>query len=304
VEPVVFGVRTGVSSFALLISALFWIWVWGPIGLLLATPLTVCFAVLGRHVRSLRFLAVIFADEPALAPHVRFYQRLLAHDEDEANALVDQQLAELGPIGLIDHVLTPALALVVQHRSQGEISEEDEQFVLDVAAETVHQIAPAETAPATDAPLLMGVAARTAVDQVLLEMLCVGLAEIRMEPAPADLSSEQAMQRVLDRKPALLCVAAISPTRGAELRNYCRIVRSALPETTILVLRPALAGADVSKSAARMKDAGADYVATSVADAVETIENLLAGASKRRVGEARAVGRESGIGNGESQEVA
>ena len=304
VEPVVFGMRTGVSSFALLISALFWIWVWGPIGLLLATPLTVCFAVLGRHVRSLRFLAVIFADEPALTPHVRFYQRLLAHDEDEANALVDQQLAELGPIGLIDHVLTPALGLVVQHRSQDEISEEDAQFVLDVTAETVHQIAPAETAPATDAPLLMGVAARTAVDQVLLDMLCVGLAEIRMEPAPADLSSEQAMQRVLDRKPALLCVAAISPTRGAELRNYCRIVRSALPETTILVLRPALAGADVSKSAARMKDAGADYVATSVADAVETIENLLAGASKRGVGEARAVGRESGIGNGESQEVA
>ncbi len=112
------------------------------------------------------------------------------------------KLAELGPIGLIDHVLTPALALVVQHRSQGEISEEDEQFVLDVAAETVHQIAPAETAPATDAPLLMGVAARTAVDQVLVEMLCVGLADIHMEPAPADLSSEQAMQRVLDRKPA------------------------------------------------------------------------------------------------------
>ena len=105
VEPVVFGQRTGVSSFALLISALFWIWVWGPVGLLLATPLTVCIAVLGRHVRSLRFLAVIFADEPALTPHVRFYQRLLARDEDEATSLVDRKRAELGTVGVMDHVL-------------------------------------------------------------------------------------------------------------------------------------------------------------------------------------------------------
>jgi hypothetical protein len=82
IEPLVFGRRTGVSAFALLISALFWIWVWGPVGLLLSTPLTVCIAVLGRNVRSLRFLAVIFAEEPALTPHIRFYQRLLALDVD------------------------------------------------------------------------------------------------------------------------------------------------------------------------------------------------------------------------------
>ena len=97
VEPLVFGHRTGVSSFALLVSALFWIWVWGPVGLVLATPLTVCIAVLGRHVRSLRFLAVIFADEPALTPHVRFYQRLLARDEDEAALLVRSQAARARP---------------------------------------------------------------------------------------------------------------------------------------------------------------------------------------------------------------
>jgi predicted PurR-regulated permease PerM len=125
IEPLVFGHRTGVSSFALLVSALFWIWVWGPVGLLLATPLTVCFAVLGRHIRSLRFLAVILADEPALPPHMRFYQRLLARDEDEASVLVERKHAESGSVGVIDELLLPALLLLAHHRSQNEITEED-----------------------------------------------------------------------------------------------------------------------------------------------------------------------------------
>ena len=170
VEPVVLGQRTGVSSFALLVSALFWIWIWGPIGLLLATPLTVCIAVLGRHVRPLRFLAVIFADEPALTPHVRFYQRLLARDEDEANALASQKLAELGPVGLADHVLMPVLAFVDQHLSEDEITQEDAKFVLNAVRENVDALRTA-SAEAVAGPIVMGIAARTSVDQVLLETL-------------------------------------------------------------------------------------------------------------------------------------
>ena len=140
VEPVIFGQRTGVSSFALLVSALFWIWVWGPVGLLLSTPLTVCIAVLGRHVRSLRFLAIIFADEPALAAYLRYYQRLLARDEDEASVLANRQLAELGVVDVMDQVLTPALALGAQHRAVDEITEEDLDFILESTAEIVGQI--------------------------------------------------------------------------------------------------------------------------------------------------------------------
>lgn len=275
VEPVVFGQRTGVSSFALLVSALFWIWVWGPVGLLLATPLTVCIAVLGRHVRSLRFLAVIFADEPALTPHVRFYQRLLARDEDEANALVAQQLAEIGPIGVIDHVLTPALALVVQHRSQGEISDEDATLVLDVAAEKVEEMT--STPPKNTEAVIVGLAARTSADQVVIEMLRAALGETPMAVISADLSPEQAMQHIVERRPELVCIAAVSPTRGAEVRHYCRRFRSELRGVRIVVLRPALAEADLTKSAQRMKEAGADAVATSTKEAVEVIANLLAG---------------------------
>ena len=279
VEPLVFGRRTGVSSFALLISALFWIWVWGPIGLLLSTPLTVCIAVLGRHIQSLRFLAVIFADEPALRPHVRFYQRLLARDEDEANAFAERQLAELGPIGVMDRVLLPALSMATELRDQNEISQEDADFIAEATAEIVQQL-PVATSPSEHRDRrIVGLATRTSTDQLALEMLSVALgsASASLEMIPADLVAQHAVAQTIARRPALLCVVAVSPTRGSELRSFCRRVRAELPDTRILVLRPNVADLDATRSIARMKDAGADCVVATLRDAVEGIEELLPG---------------------------
>ncbi len=291
VEPLVFGRRTGVSSFALLISALFWIWVWGPVGLLVSTPLTVCIAVLGRNVRSLSFLAVIFAEEPALTPHVRFYQRLLARDEDEANLVVERKRAELGNVGLIHEVLLPALLLVSQHRSQNEITEEDELFILDVINEMVLQMAPAdESAPI--APVI-GLAARTPEDQTALELLRAAVGPKAMTLIPLDLSSDEAVSEAIEQRPVAVCIGAISPTRGAEVRNYCRRLRNAVPETKVIVLRPLALEVDAERSSTRMHEAGADIVVTNAKDAVEAIERLLtqapaASPSLAAVGEALA----------------
>jgi hypothetical protein len=273
IEPLVFGRRTGVSSFALLVSALFWIWVWGPIGLLLSTPLTVCVAVLGRNVRSLRFLAVIFADEPALTPHVRFYQRLLARDENEATGLVERMREELGNVGAIEELLLPALLLVSQHREQNEITEEDALFILDVMGEIVQQMAPAEEG-VSGAPVL-GLAARTPLDQTALEMLRVALGPSVITLIPLQLSADDAATQAIGQQPAAICIGAISPTRGAEVRNYCRRVRSAIPETKLLVLRPQAVEADLARTATRLQEAGADTVATNIRDAVEAIERWL-----------------------------
>ena len=207
VEPFVFGRRTGVSSFALLFSALFWIWVWGPVGLLLATPLTVCIAVLGRNVRSLRFLAVIFAEERALTPHVRVYQRLLARDEDEATSLVERKLKNWAMIGVIHEVLLPALLLVAQHRAQNEITDEDAQFILDVMHEIVQQMAPHdESLPV--APVI-GLAARTPEDQTALELL---RAACRPESDDAGFarprSGGSGDARRFERRPVAVCIGA------------------------------------------------------------------------------------------------
>jgi predicted PurR-regulated permease PerM len=274
VEPVVFGYRTGVSSFALLVSALFWIWVWGPVGLLLATPLTVCIAVLGRHVRSLRFLAVIFADEPALMPHVRFYQRLLARDEDEAGALVNRKLQESGPIDVIDQVLMPTVTLVLQHREQNEITEDDATFVLDVIAETLQQL-PANPDAQLPSANIIGLASPTMADMLILEMLRIAYGRERIGPMPPELTTEEALLIAIRQKPRMICIAGSAMTRGSELRNYCRRIRSALPDIKIVVLRPQLTEDQMPISTQRFKEAGADCFALGAKEAVAAIENLL-----------------------------
>ncbi|HEY0938999.1 MAG TPA: AI-2E family transporter [Steroidobacter sp.] len=274
VEPVLFGYRTEVSSFALLISALFWIWVWGPVGLLLATPLTVCIAVLGRHVRSLRFLAIIFADEPALAPYVRFYQRLLARDEDEAGVLVTRKLQELGPISVIDQILVPAVTLVQHHRDQNEITEEDATFVLDVIAETVEQLP--STADATaPAASIIGLTVRAPIDELVLEMLRAAYGRERIALMSPELSAEEALRAAIREAPALICIAAAGLTRGSELRNYCRRIRAALPDVKIVVLRPQLTDDEMPRSTERFREAGADCLVLGVNEAVVAIDKLL-----------------------------
>jgi predicted PurR-regulated permease PerM len=285
IEPLVFGRRTGVSSFALLVSALFWIWVWGPVGLLLSTPLTVCFAVLGRNVRSLRFLAVIFAEEPALTPHVRFYQRLLARDEDEAKKLVESKREELGDVGVIEGVLMPALLLVSEHRASNEITEEDALFVLDVMNEVVQRMAPVDEGLPV-APVI-GLAARTPEDQTALELLRAAVGPKAMTLIPLDLSADEALTEAIEQRPTAVCIGAISPARRAEVRNYCRRLRSAVPETKIIMLRPAIE-ADIERSQTRMHEAGADIVVGNAKDAVEAIQRVLSAAPAPL----RAVGQE------------
>jgi hypothetical protein len=282
VEPLVFGRRTGVSSFALLVSALFWIWVWGPIGLLLSTPLTVCIAVLGRHIRSLRFLAVIFADEPALRPHVRFYQRLLARDDDEAHAVAERHWSELGPIGAMDQVLLPALAMAAELRDQNEITREDADYIAEATAEIVQQVPVPAMGTEGRTRRLVGLATRTSADQLALEMLsvAVGGSGAAIEMIPADLAAPEAIAQAIARRPALVCLVALSPARGSELRSYCRRLRAQLRDTKIVVLRPNFADVDATRSMARMKEAGADRVATNLRDAVDAIDELLPGARR------------------------
>ncbi|WP_129776533.1 AI-2E family transporter [Peristeroidobacter soli] len=274
VEPVVFGYRTGVSSFALLVSALFWIWVWGPAGLLLATPLTVCIAVLGRHVRSLRFLAVIFADEPALQPHVRFYQRLLARDEDEASVLVSRKLQEAGPIGVIDQVLMPTITLVLSHREQTEITEDDAAFVLDVVAETLQQL-PSTAHAMLPRASIIGLTVRAPADELILAMLRTAYGRERITLTSPELTAEEALRAAIRQAPAMICIAAAASTRGSELRNYCRRIRSELPDTRIVVLRPQLPEEEAPRAIDRFREAGADSLVVDVKEAVVTIDRLL-----------------------------
>ncbi|MER9298758.1 AI-2E family transporter [Mesorhizobium sp. M0621] len=124
VEPWLYGSRTGLSPLAIIVAAIFWTWLWGPLGLVLSTPLTVCLVVLGRHVPQFEFLDVLFGNEPVLEPHARLYQRLLAGDPEEATDHAEEILEEKYLVEFYDKVAIPALLLGEQDRIRGVMGEQ------------------------------------------------------------------------------------------------------------------------------------------------------------------------------------
>jgi predicted PurR-regulated permease PerM len=150
-EPWLYGSRTGVSPLAIIVAAIFWSWLWGPIGLVLSTPLTVCLAVLGRHVPQFEFFDVMFSNNPVLEPSARVYQRLLAGDPDEAVDHAEQFLDEGYLVSFYDTIAVPALLRGEEDRTRGVMNEETQarfasaamtlvKELEDVAEEESHQV--------------------------------------------------------------------------------------------------------------------------------------------------------------------
>ena len=140
-EPWLYGTSTGMSTIAVLVSAVFWTWLWGPVGLLLATPLTVCLVVLGKYVPQLQFLDILLGDEQVLDPPTRVYQRLLALDQEEATDLARQFLKEGSLETVYDQVLTPALGMAEQDRHRGRLDEGRQTFIKRAMRDIVEELA-------------------------------------------------------------------------------------------------------------------------------------------------------------------
>ena len=175
-EPWLYGSSTGLSPLAVIVAAVFWTTLWGPLGLLLATPLTVCLVVLGRHVPQLQFFEVLLGDQPVLAPEVKFYQRLLAGDPHEAEELAED-LLEDQPLGdLLDGVVLPALLFADQDRQRGVLEPVRAQAVATAVTGIVADLVePLDPQAAPEIPPLAGrvlcVGARHALDTAAAEML-------------------------------------------------------------------------------------------------------------------------------------
>src|SRR6185436_14142261 len=140
IEPVLYGQHTGLSPVAIVVSTLFWALLWGPIGLLLATPLTVCLVVLGRHIEALEFIEVLLGDEPALEPEERFYQRLLAGNATEAADQAEKQLKEQSLSAYYDSVPMKALALAQTDSAHGKLPRDKQLAMRDTVAEIVDDL--------------------------------------------------------------------------------------------------------------------------------------------------------------------
>jgi predicted PurR-regulated permease PerM len=140
IEPLLFGHSTGLSPVAVIASATFWTWLWGPVGLILATPLTICLVVLGRHVDRLSFLDVMLGDQPALSPAELVYQRMLARDPVEAAEQAQKFLKDRPLIGYYDEVLVEGLRLAQADAERGLLNDERMLRIRDAVAEIVDDL--------------------------------------------------------------------------------------------------------------------------------------------------------------------
>ena len=140
VEPLLHGQHTGLSPVAIVVTSLFWTVLWGPVGLLLATPLTVCLVVLGKHIEALQFINVLLGDEPALEPEQRFYQRILARDATEAADQAEMELKTTPLSTYYDTVAMKALLLAQTDAAHGKLSREKQLHIRDTIEEIVDDL--------------------------------------------------------------------------------------------------------------------------------------------------------------------
>jgi predicted PurR-regulated permease PerM len=278
-ETVLYAGAVGVSQVVLLVSVTFWTWLWGPLGLLMASPLTVCLVVLGKHVPGLAFVGVLMDDTPALAPEYGFYQRLVARDQSEAAELLDSHIKTEPPASVYDTLLLPALIYAERDRVEHRLSSEEEAAVIDAvrelifdAAETIRRHAQTEPpAAAADPSLLgpreplrvLGYAVNGVADEVALAMLAhlIDDLPIAMEITAARMQAVELVSLLRDRKFSVVCFADLPPSSSSKTRYLVRRLRSTLPELRIAVGRwapPALA----DESSQTLLDAGADHVAS------------------------------------------
>jgi predicted PurR-regulated permease PerM len=287
-EPLVYGQSIGVSEVALLLSAAFWTFLWGPIGLVLSNPLTVCLVVLGRHVRSLEFLGVLLGDEPALEPSLAYYQRLLARDQDEAMAVVLKQIKAASPEVVYDEVLVPALICARSDRDRDNLTAVDEDFVLkgtgeileDLGEHTRHDPEMAATGEECDEnrkqpyARVLGYPARCLADRLALEMLrqLLDPAGWDIEIAGKEMLIAELVSYVEKTNLPMVCIAALPPGGLPRTRYLCKRLRARYPELKIIVGRWGLKS-NVELNKERLCEAGADHVSTML---LETREQMKA----------------------------
>jgi predicted PurR-regulated permease PerM len=152
VEPLLYGHSTGLSPFAVIVAAIFWSWIWGPIGLVLSTPLTLCLVILGRHVDRLEFLDVLFGDRPALTPAENFYQRLLANDPDEALIQAESLLKERSLTAYYDEVALEGLRFAHNDVMRGVVTVDQLRRINESALDIVEGLEDAEDLVTARAP--------------------------------------------------------------------------------------------------------------------------------------------------------
>ncbi|MHC5539160.1 AI-2E family transporter [Singulisphaera rosea] len=298
-EPVLYGKTTGVSALGLLVAAMFWTWLWGALGLLLSTPLTVCLAVLGKYVPALRVFATLLDEEPPLAPDLRFYQRLIAYDQDGASEIIECELKRAPRVEVFDRILIPALSRTERDARRGEIDDQSQAFILRFVSDLLDEL---EDAPEVDLKSLaagspevgngpdpveglegtvLGVAANDAADALALRMLDVLLRPLGCSIAIlADASPPLKLaEKISSLEPSLVVLSHLPPGGFTTARYLVRRLRVRFADLPIVVGRWGESG-NPEGAADRLAEMGASDVVNQLADARDRILEVVRPSNK------------------------
>lgn len=266
-EPWLYGQSVGLSALAVIVSAIFWTWLWGPVGLVLATPLTVCLVVLARNIPALAIFDRLLSDRPALESHLVLYQRLLARDEDGAEDIVESYLAEHSMLETCEGLMLGMLLGLKRDADADRVTAEEVEFVVDGLTAMAEDLPAANAEAPKLAVTIMGLPVRGHLDECALHILRALLRSDRcdVEILSADTLLAERVAHVHEQAPAVVCVVSLPPGDLTASRHICKRVKARSPGTTLVVGR---LSEDVSpvRSTELLRTAGADAIATTLAE--------------------------------------
>ncbi|WP_158046163.1 AI-2E family transporter [Skermanella pratensis] len=246
-EPWLYGSSTGLSPLAVITAAVVWITLWGPVGVLLATPLTVCLVVIGRHVPQLQFLHVMFGNDPVLPIEARFYQRLLARDPAEAAELAEEAAGQRPLAVLYDELIVPALHLAEADRQRGAFDNATQAAIaegIDTVVETLddYEEPPASEGDAVKTPAapvrVLCIAGRNELDRAAA-VLTAHLLErdgFKAEALPCEAVSLRNLAKLDTSDVRLVCLSYLNPGSVQHARRVVRRLRGKLGTSTPIVV--------------------------------------------------------------------
>jgi predicted PurR-regulated permease PerM len=286
VEPLLYGAHTGISSLAILVAAIFWGMLWGPVGLILSTPLTVCLILIGRYVPDLNFLEIILGDEPVLSPQAHFYQRLLALDDDEAREIAERYLKEHSLEDLYDSVLIPALSLAERDRHTNALDETRRAFIYRGTRELVEElyeisqeqadsvrceVSKTPVSPFSSKSKIVCLPARDEADEIVGTMISHLFRSAGYKVRQIDAGSIPAMLSQLEMlNPQVVCVSALPPFAAVQAKSLCKQVRQRFPRAKIVLGLWRFPGG-VEKAQERVGFNCADMICTSAAQLISIL---------------------------------
>jgi predicted PurR-regulated permease PerM len=291
-EPRLYGESAGVSEIAILIMAAFWTWLWGPVGLMLATPLTVCLVVFAKYIPEMTFVTVMLSDAPAMEPYVNYYQRMLALDQDEAEEIVEDYIKSHDPAKIYDAVFIPALSRAKNDRRHGQLAERDEKAIYQGTRAVLEDLEDLKEELATvnkndepskrETPLpaeiahILGFPAENEADEIALLALAKLLESPRyeMQVVSADMLAAEMVSLVEEKQPALICIGAVAPGGLAHARYLCKRIRARCPDAKIVVGRWGFSG-NIETARTSLTATGADRIATTLIESRDQISQLV-----------------------------